>query len=159
MLEYMRTHQSLVRLSAAEFKRLTGVSRNTFSVMVNAVTPQVAMRQKKGGPRFGWGIEDMLLMALAYWREYRTYFHIGADYDISESQCFRTVKMIEEALMRDKRFHLKGKRALLEKKDEGACAIIDVAESPIERPQKKGEKTSRNNIIPARRNVIRSKRS
>lgn len=147
----MRTFQSLTDLPAIEFKRLTGVSRNTFAVMVNVLTPVIAARQQKGGPRFNWGGEDMILMALTYWREYRTYFHIGADYQLSESQCFRTIKMVEEALIHDPRFHLKGKRTLLEKKAEGKYTVIDVAESPIERPQKKGEKTSKNNIIREKR--------
>ncbi len=156
---YMRTYQSLANKPATEFKRLTGVSRKTFNVMVDAVTPEVAMRQKKGGPRFAWSVHDMILMALTYWREYRTYFHIGADYDLSESQCFRTVKMVEDTLIKDKRFHLKGKHMLLKKKSEGKYTVIDVAESPIERPQKRGEKTSKNSIIPEKRSAIPSKHS
>ena len=127
--------------------------------MVDAATPSVISRQHKGGPRFAWSIEDMVLMALCYWREYRTYFHIGADYDISESQCFRIVRMIENALITDERFHLKGKHALLEKNDAGRYTIIDVAESPVERPQKKGGRTSKNSTIQAKRSVTRSKRS
>lgn len=153
----MRTYKSLAGLPVAEFKRLNGVSRDTFAIMVDSVTKTVVSRQKKGGPRFSWSIEDMILMALTYWREYRTYFHIGIDYDISESQCFRTVKMIEDALIQDKRFHLKGKHSLLENKSEGKYTIIDVAESPIERPKKKGEKTSKSNTILVKRNAILSK--
>ena len=155
----MRTYQSLAAVSAAEFKRLTGVGRGTFAVMVDSVSPVLAERQHKGGPRFSFRPEDMLLMTLAYWREYRTYFHIGADYDISESQCFRTVKLIEDILIQDTRFHLKGKHTLIEQKVGDTYVIVDVAESPIERPQKKGGKTSKNNTIPAKRNVTRSKRS
>lgn len=136
----MRTFQSLAGLPAPAFKRLTGVRRATFAVMVEAVTPVVAARQRRGGPRFKWSVEDMILMALTYWREYRTYFHIGADYGLSESQCFRTIKMVEDALIRDRRFHLKGKHTLLEKKEEGRYTVIDVAESPIERPKKKAKK-------------------
>lgn len=152
---HMRTFQSLADLPAAEFKRLTGVSRATFRVMVDALSPAIAARQKKGGPRFTWSVEDMLLMTLTYWREYRTYFHIGTDYTLSESQCFRTIRMIEGILIEDKRFHLKGKHALLEKTTDHKYVIIDVAESPIERPKKKGEKISKNNTIQAKRNAIR----
>jgi hypothetical protein len=151
----MRTYQSLAGLPAGEFKRLTGVSRTTFLVMVEIVVPMVAARQKKGGPRFTWGVKDMILMALTYWREYRTYFHIGVDYRICESQCFRTVKMVEDALIKDTRFHLKGKHTLLEKKEQGKYLVIDVAESPIERPKKKGEKTGKNSTIQAKRSVTR----
>ena len=100
----------------------------------------------------------MILMALAYWREYRTYFHIATDYGLSEGQCYRTIRRVEDTLIEDSRFHLKGKHSLLEKKD-GRYTIIDVAESPIERPQKKGEKTSKNNIILVKRSGTPSKRS
>lgn len=155
----MRTYTSLAGLPPGEFKRLTGVSRRTFNIMVEAVTPIAAARQKKGGPRFMWSVEDRVLMTLTYWREYRTYFHIGLDYDLCESQCFRTVKMVEDTLIKDKRFHLKGKHTLLEKKSEGKYVVIDVAECPIERPQKKGGKTFKNNTIPAKRNVTPRKRS
>jgi Helix-turn-helix of DDE superfamily endonuclease len=149
----MRTFASLQKMSTQEFKRLTGVSRTTFDVMVAVVSSMLTDRQKKGGPRFSWSMEDMLLMALTYWREYRTYFHISRDYQISESQCFRIVKMVENLLIKDKRFHLKGKNTLLEKKEEGKYTIVDVAESPIERPQKKGEKTNKSTTILEKRNV------
>ena len=150
----MQTYKSLAEKPAREFKRLTGVKHSTFLVMVDAIKPFIFKRQKKGGPRFTWSIEDMLLMTLTYWREYRTYFHIAGDYNLCESQCFRTIKIIESALLQDQRFHLKGKHTLLNKKDEHRYSIIDVSESPIERPQKKGEKTSKNTTILAKRSVI-----
>lgn len=155
----MRTFTSLSGLPPAEFKRLTGVSRLTFDLMVEVTTPVLAARQNKGGPRFRWGVEDMILMTLTYWREYRTYFHIAKDYGICESRCFRIVKLMEDTLIKDERFHLKGKHALLEKKEEGRYTIIDVAESPIERPQKKGAKTSKNTTIPAKRSGTPLKRN
>ena len=99
----------------------------------------------------------MILMALTYWREYRTYFHISLDYSLSESQCFRTIQMVEEALIKNKQFHLKGKNALLEKKDDGKYVIVDVAESPMERPQKKGGKIGKNVVIQAKRSGIHKK--
>jgi hypothetical protein len=98
-------------------------------------------------------------MALTYWREYRTYFHLGHEYGISESQCFKLVTRIENILIKDPRFHIKGKKELLQKPEMGAYVMVDVAESPIERPQKKGAKTSNDITILAKRNVIRSKLS
>lgn len=148
----MRTFESLSSLPEREWKRLTGVSRITFNTMINAISPVIAIRQKRGGPKFVWSIQDRMLMTLTYWREYRTYFHLGLDYDLCESQCFKTIKLIENILIKDERFHLKGKKSLLEKKD-GKYVIVDVAESPIERPQKKGAKISRSAIIQAKRNV------
>jgi hypothetical protein len=116
---------------------------------------QVLWHARRKAVRFAWSVEDMILMTLTYWREYRTYFHISSDYEISESQCFRTVKMVENVLIKDTRFHLKGKHTLLEKRSEGKYLVIDVAESPIERSQKRGEKTDKNSTIQAKRSVTR----
>jgi hypothetical protein len=37
-----------------------------------------------------------LLMMLEYWREYRTYFHIGQAYGLSESAAYRNIKWCED---------------------------------------------------------------
>jgi hypothetical protein len=102
-------------------------------------------------------MEDMLLMALTYWREYRTYFHLGNEYGLSESQCYKLITRIENLLIKDPRFHIQGKKALLQKPSQNDYVTVDVAESPIERPQKKGAKTSKNITILGKRNVTRSK--
>ena len=149
----MHTYTRIAKLSTGEFKRLTGVSQVTFKTMVDIVRPMFATRQLRGGPRYTHSIEDMMLMALTYWREYRTYFHLATDYSISESQCFKIIRLIEDELIKDKRFHIQGKRRLSNKPTEGTYITIDVAESPIERPKKKGEKTSKNITIPEKRNA------
>ena len=151
----MRTFESLTRLSKAAFKRLTGVSRETFDLMAEVVKQAVETRQRNGGPRFRLKSEDMVLLALTYWREYRTYFHIASDQGLSESQCFRIVKLVEEALIKDRRFHLKGKDELLKEKETGTYVIVDVSESPMERPQKKDARTDKNTSIQAKRSAIR----
>ncbi len=153
----MHTYTQLERLSTTQFKRLTGVSRTTFATMIQVLHPVFLLRQSHGGPRFTHSTEDMLLMALTYWREYRTYFHLGNEYGLSESQCYKLITRIESILIKDSRFHIQGKKALLLKPTKDACITVDVAESPIERPQKKGAKTSKNITILGKRNVIRSK--
>jgi hypothetical protein len=54
---------------------------------------------------------DQLLLTLMYWREYRTEFHIGLAYGISESAVCRTIKKIENTLIKSEQFHLPSKRA------------------------------------------------
>jgi len=149
----MRTFESLEKLPGSQFKRLTGVSHITFDTMVRVVRSALAKRQARGGPRFRWSVENMVLMTLTYWREYRTYFHIGLDYDLSESQCFKTIKRVEDALIKDAQFHLKGKKDLLEKKEDGKYTVVDVAESPIERPKKTAGKTSKRSTTQAKRSA------
>lgn len=71
-----------------------------------------------------------------YNREYRTFLHIAADYGISESQCWRIVTDIENILIQSKAFSLPGKKALTKSKVKWSVVLVDVGESPIERPKK-----------------------
>jgi len=78
------------------------------------------------------GIEDQLLMMLEYWREYRTYFHIGQ----AESAAFRNIKWCENTLAKSTAFHLPGRAAVEASERAFAVVLIDATESPIERPKK-----------------------
>ena len=81
-------------------------------------------------------IENQLLMALEYIREYRTYFHVASSYGISESSCYRNIKWIEDTLIKHPDFALPGKKALLKSDMEYEVILIDATETPIERPKK-----------------------
>jgi Helix-turn-helix of DDE superfamily endonuclease len=71
-----------------EFRRLTGVKRTTFEKMVSILNAAEASKKALGGKPNNLAMEDRLLMALAYLREYRTYFHIASSYGVSESTCY-----------------------------------------------------------------------
>ena len=126
-----------------KFKRLTGVSQETFALMR-------ALLQEKL-PAFGrppiQGLADRLLMVLMYWREYRTQEHIGATYSVSKSTVCRTVKQFEDILIKDARFHLPGKKALRESDTVFEVVLLDATECPCERQKKNSSATTR-----ARRN-------
>ena len=77
-----------------------------------------------------------MLVALQYWREYRTYFHIAQDWGVSESTICRTVQKVETALIRSGKFRLPGKKSLLQPGKIPETVVIDVTESPIERPKR-----------------------
>ncbi|MFH7025291.1 MAG: transposase family protein [Heteroscytonema crispum UTEX LB 1556] len=59
------------------------------------------------------GKEDQALVCLTYWREYRTYFHIASDWEVSEATICRTVHWVENVLVNCGRFRLGGKKSLL----------------------------------------------
>ncbi|MBL3285266.1 IS5 family transposase domain protein [Rickettsiales endosymbiont of Paramecium tredecaurelia] len=82
-------------------------------------------------------IEDRLLMALQYLREYRAYFHVASSYGISESSCYRNIRWIEDTLVKRQEFALPGRKALLHDM-EYEVVLIDATETPIERPKKQG---------------------
>jgi hypothetical protein len=73
---------------------------------------------------------------LMYYREYRTQFHIGITSGISESHVCEIIKEMENMPIQDSRFHLPGKKALLKEENHFETVLVDVAESPVERPKK-----------------------
>ncbi len=123
------------QLTARKFKRMTGVSRKTFELMVDVVKAD-EKKKKKAGRRPKLIIEDQVLMVIQYWREYRTYYHIGLDWGLSESAVCRTVYKIENILISSRKFSLPGKKELLKMSPHSNLIVMDVMESPIERPQK-----------------------
>ncbi len=76
-----------------------------------------------------------------YYREYRTFLHISSDYGISEPQCWRIITGLEQLLIKSKLFHLPGKK-VLQQANSFEIVLVDVAESPIERPKKNKENTT-----------------
>ena len=128
--------KSLYEKSNVEFKRLTGIKKETFQVMLDILHKQSVLEHELGGKPNRLCIEDRLLMTLEYWREYRTYFHIGNSYGCSESRAFKIIKWVENTLLKSRTFTIPGKKKLHEL-DKEAVVLIDVTESPIERPKKK----------------------
>lgn len=75
-------------------------------------------------------------MTLEYWREYRTFFHIARSWSIDESSVCRSIKRVEDILTKRKAFNLPGKKKLQMSDHQIAFIVVDVAETPIERPKK-----------------------
>ncbi len=96
-----------------EFRRLSGVKKSTFKKMINILEEAEVKNKARGGKPNKLCMEDRLLMALEYIREYRTYFHVASSYGISESSCYRNIKWIEDKLIKHPDFGLPGRKALL----------------------------------------------
>lgn len=132
--------ENIKGLDEEKFRRLTGVKRATFEKMVGILKQAVEDRKTNKGRKKKLSIENMLLMTLEYIREYRTYFHISQSYAVSESNAYKTVKWVEDTLIKHPNFSLPGRKALLKSDLEYEIVLIDASESPIERPKKKGSK-------------------
>jgi hypothetical protein len=143
-------YETVQKLKDKDFKRLTGVQRSTFEKMLEVV--------EKGLPEFGRPSKlsraDQLLMTLMYWREYRTEFHIGQTYGVSEATVCRTIKKVEDVLIQSKQFHLPGKKVLQPSDTVIEIVLVDATEQPIERPKK-----DNTGITAAKRSVTPKKRS
>jgi hypothetical protein len=143
-------YEQAKHLKPAEFKRFWGVQLETFKQMVEIVQQHEGRKKKTGRPG-KISLEDQVLMTLEYWREYRTYFHIGQSWGVTESTAYRIIRKIEKVLSSARIFTLPGKKSLYQSDSLIKTVVIDVTESPIERPKK-----NRNNFIVARRKSIPS---
>ena len=142
-------YETIKQLKDTDFKRLTGVQPETFETMLAVI--------EKGARDFGRPTKlsraDQLLMTLMYWREYRTEFHIAQSYGISEATVCRTIRKVENILVRSGKFRLPGKKALQSSDTVFEVLLVDVSEQPVERPKK-----AKNGITAAKRSDIPKKR-
>ena len=142
------TYEQIKNLGEKEFKRFCGVKPQLFEEMAEVLRQKVPKSKNRGGqPKLR--VEDQLLIALEYWREYRTYFQIAHSWGVHESTVCRTVHRVEDELIKSGKFNLPGKKALADAETEWSAVIIDVGESPIERPKK-----NKNYSIVARKKSI-----
>jgi Helix-turn-helix of DDE superfamily endonuclease/DDE superfamily endonuclease len=112
------------------------VERRTFEAMVAVLSAAKRKQKAAGGKPNTLGIEDQLLMRLEYWREYRTYFHIGQAYGLSESAAYRNIKWCENTLAKSKTFRLPGRKTVVASERVFDIALIDATEAPVEKPKK-----------------------
>ena len=136
------SYEKIKDLRPELFKRHCGVKPDTFEKMVALVSDSIQKNQKKSGRPPKLSIEDQVLMTLEYWREYRTYFHIANSWQIHESSVCRIIKRVEDILIKSKAFNLPGKKQLNLAEHQIEVIIVDVTETPIERPKKSKEVTT-----------------
>ncbi len=130
-------------LKAEEFRRLTGVKRETFNKMAEIIEQALPGKKSRGGRPNRLSAQNMILMTLEYLREYRTYFHISTSYGMSESNCYKKIRFVEDTLIKSGSFPLPGRKALLKSDIEYEVILVDATESPVERPKKSKDVTTR----------------
>jgi Helix-turn-helix of DDE superfamily endonuclease len=149
----MRTrYDELKNISDDLFRRLTGVKHTTFIAMLPILDSVYKAKMSKGGRKPKLAIPDMLLLTLEYLREYRTYFHIGKSYGVSESSAFKTIRWVEDTLVKHPDFALPGKKVLKKNDMQFEVILMDATETPIERPKK-----SKSTFIQERKSVTQSR--
>ena len=136
------TYERISQLKVSDFRRYCGVTPNLFQAMAQAIAPELPKAGQRGGQP-GFSVEDQLLMTLEYWREYRTFFHIAVSWGTSEATVCRTVTRVEDALANCGYSKLPGHKSLEgDEEVKAEVIVVDVSESPIERPKKNRRPTS-----------------
>jgi hypothetical protein len=153
MLGSLARYEKALKLSDEDFKQVIGVKKETFEVMVEILTLAYLAKHKRRGRHAKLSIHDMLFMSLKYWRQYVTQLELSIEFSVGEATTHDVIVWVEDSLAKSKKFSLLGRGALLEH-PEIEIAIVDVTESPIERPKK----TSGTGTV-GKRNVIPKKPS
>jgi hypothetical protein len=142
-------YESLQTLSPEAFRRSVGIDRGLFEELVDILAQAEAAKKKRGRPSLS--LENQLCLMLSYWREYRTFFHLGLSYGVHESNAYRIVNRVETRLLAAGLGELvktKGASSSVDTvKDTDAPpapygVIVDASETPIERPQKTKKATT-----------------
>lgn len=123
-------------LKAENFRRYTGVHKETFEKTVEILKEAEFKRRRKGGHQSKLPIEDMLLLTLEYLRESRTYFHTAQNYGVHETTAIRICRWVEDVLIQSGKFSLPGKKIFKKSNIDFELILIDATETEIERPKK-----------------------
>jgi hypothetical protein len=124
-----------MRLTEEDFKQVIGVKKLTYEEMLAELRAACAEKHKRRGRHSKLSLEDILFMALKYWRQYVTQKELAFEFEAGEATVHDWIVWVEDTLVKCKKFRLPGKKALLGD-TEIEVVLVDVTESPIERPKK-----------------------
>jgi hypothetical protein len=144
-------YNKIEKLNDQQFRRKTGVKRNTFNKTLEIVLNFESKRKKLSGRPLKLSYEDQILLSLSYLREYTTYFSLAQSFAISEANCYKICKRIEDILIKADEFKLPNKKEIYEDV-EVEVLVVDATETRIQRPKK-----SKGNTTQERKSVIQSK--
>ncbi|QLG11084.1 IS5 family transposase (plasmid) [Deinococcus sp. D7000] len=124
-----------LKMNRTRFKRRTGIYPETFAKMEAVLTRRECAKKKSGRPA-ALSPGEQLLLTLEFWREYRTFAHLGDDWSVHETTVQRTVERVETALIQSGEFRLPGNKSLKQEENVFQIIAVDAAETPCERPIK-----------------------
>ena len=146
----MRKRKKAADAKAIVFKRLYGVQPDTFEKMKGILQKEFDILHRKGGKPPTLSVEDKLYITLKYLREYRTMESIGTEYGVVKSAVCESIRWVEDTLAKDKTFRLPDRKILKKASSTIKYIVVDVTESPINRPKK-----TKKSGIQARKSDIR----
>ena len=109
-------YEEVSKYSDKKFKRVVGVNRTTFQRMMEILEKEYRERHHRGRST-KLGIEDMLLVAMEYWYEKRTYEQIAASYGLAASNVCRSIKWITQVFIREGTFQISLRSMEIQKKE------------------------------------------
>jgi Helix-turn-helix of DDE superfamily endonuclease len=134
------TYEQIQDLPPGDVKRAGGVHPHPVETMLQVLRDHAQQKVKPGRPS-PLSLEHQLLMTLQDWREYRTSFPLGLSWGVDASVVCRTVQKSENLLSNSQGCHVPGKKKLRAGGTPIAVIVVEVADSPLERPPKNSGNT------------------
>jgi len=100
--------------------------------MVEVLRPHLSQSRRGGQNKLS--VEDQLLVALEYWREYRSQFQLRLVENCTKPASVASSKKVEDVLVKCGKFRLPSQRLYTNR--VGWSLVVDVGEMQIERPKK-----------------------
>ena len=133
----MNNQERISNMPPKKYKEIFGVEKFVFDRILRLLMAvDVFERKNNAGRKSQLSILDKFVIALQYWREYRTYRHIAFDYGVGKSTIGEAVLWVENILIKSDCCNLKSARELRDNLTKIKIAIVDVTEQEIERPKK-----------------------
>jgi len=120
---------------AHTFKRVYGVKPDTFNKMLSILQREYNTMHESGGKPPKLTPEDKLHATLKYLRDCRTMDSIASEYKVCKGTICLSIQWVEDTLVKDGTFALPEKRILKKKSNAIEYIVVDVTESPINRPK------------------------
>jgi len=134
----MTRYEKATRLEDKDFKQIIGVQKVTFNAMLEILHEAYAQKHKRRGRHTKLSLEDQLFLSLKYWRQYVTQKELAYEFEVGEATAHDVIVWVEDTLVKSGKFSLPGKKALYED-TEIEIVLVDVTETPVERPKKNSE--------------------
>lgn len=133
-------YKKVIKFKDSKFKRLVGIPRELFEILVEVLRVALELKHENGGRTPALEVEDLLLMTLTYYRDYPTFFSLGYQYDLDESNAYRWVKWVELIIFQN----IRKEEKIEEDKlidisslgmSDNKLYLVDVTECSIQRPK------------------------
>jgi len=137
----MNNKERIAKMKPQEYKQIFGIEKWVFDRLLRVLEITKAFEKAQSsskGRKSKLEVIDMLVIALTYWREYRTVRHIAfnSDNEISKSTVSRSIEWVETTLINSGICNLSSKGELRDNLSNLKILAIDVTEQEIERPKK-----------------------
>ena len=122
-------------LEGEEFRRLTRIKPETFEKMLEILSDADRKKKVRGGRRNKLNLRGNRLLLQNTYVHIGFCFHIGKSYDLNEITVYKTVRWVEDTLIKHPDFALPRRKGLINDNNYDTI-LINATDTPIGIPKK-----------------------